>query len=289
MKCCSSTERTANYIISSEEEFDAYIGEVFAQLLHRATSQTRRFLRETGQWQDDIVHEKLAQRCGYELLERFIADARAEVPFRPLHLLDSYILRHFSKSDTYPRHRHVITPIARFVDGLFSTAVHSRDAMTAIFYHLYGLGQQEVIKLLGLGSVESQRVYKNYVRWRSTGWLSMVDGLGLRDCEIREMLEQKQWNPVGLHTEVQDLVDKLQSHYRKSEPAYYPCLTGSEWEDLYQQDTAFDYKGWHLPFCHSCFSHVCKLRQVCREPESPVDFYVYPLPKAGAIEPCLVG
>ena len=54
------------------------------ELLDRATSQTKRFLRETSQWGDDITHEKLALRWGYELVERFVVFRRTEVSLPPV-------------------------------------------------------------------------------------------------------------------------------------------------------------------------------------------------------------
>jgi hypothetical protein len=285
IKCSSSC------IVDSEEEFDEYVAERFYQLLDHSSMQIRRVLRETNQWQNDIVHEKLAQRWGYELLERFVIDARSEVPCRPIHLLDSFIFRYFSKRDTSLRSQELGSPAGRFLDGLFSSAVHSRDAVTAIFYHLYGLGQREVVKLLGLGPVESQRVYKNYLRWRSAGWRSMIEDVGLRDSDMSEILEQERLNPHAFQNELQHLIGRLQSHYRKSEPAYYPCLSRTGWEDLYKQDTGYDYKGWHLPFCQACFYDVWELRHLALNAYSRphVKLRLYPLAKAGVLQSCLIG
>ncbi len=88
---------SAYRIVFTESEFDAYVAELLPRLLERATTQTKRFLRETEQWENDTVHEKLAQRWGYELLERFLINGRGAVPCRPLPLLDSLIFKHYSQ------------------------------------------------------------------------------------------------------------------------------------------------------------------------------------------------
>lgn len=273
---------SAYRIVSSEAEFDSYVAELLPLLLDRATAQTKRFFRETGQWQNDIVHEKLAQRWGYELVERFLLTGRREVPCRPLHLLDSYVFGHYSRPDGFLLNTEEASPICRFLDGLLSRAVYSRDAMTAIFYHLYGLGQQQVATILALGSVESQRVYKNYMRWRSAGWTRMVEEVGLNESELSQILEQKRRNPARLHREVAQLMQKLQAHYRKSEPDHYPCLTRSEWRELYEQDYGHDYKGWHLPLCQNCFTDVWDLRQLASQPK--LDLHIHPFAKDGCTQ-----
>ena len=60
-----------NSVVSSENEFDELVLRSLPEFLDRATAQTKRFLRDTAQWTDDITHEKLALRWGYELEERF--------------------------------------------------------------------------------------------------------------------------------------------------------------------------------------------------------------------------
>lgn len=49
-------------VISSTEEFDRVVSETLPILLDRATNYTKQFLRETGQWNDDVAHEKFALR-----------------------------------------------------------------------------------------------------------------------------------------------------------------------------------------------------------------------------------
>ncbi len=86
-------------IVASAEEFDLFVAEAMPELLDRATGHTKRFLKETGQWENDIAHEKLALRWGYELVERFLVHGRSEVPCRPLFLLDSLIAKYYSQPD----------------------------------------------------------------------------------------------------------------------------------------------------------------------------------------------
>jgi hypothetical protein len=254
-------DASAYRIVSNEVEFDQFVAELLPDLLDHATTLTRRFLRETGRWENQVVHEKLARRWGYEMLERFRVNGRREVPCRPLHLFNSYVFKYYSQPDGFLMQEKT-SPICRFLDALLSQAVHSCDAMTAIYYHLYGLNQQQVAGILTLDPGESQRIYKNYLRWRNTGWVRMIEEVGLKQSELCQILEQKRRNPIRLHKEVEQHLRRLQTHYRKSEPAYYPCLTSSEWRDTYEQGYGQDYKWWHLPLCQSCFTKVWGLRQL---------------------------
>lgn len=270
-------DASAYRIVSNEIEFDRYVAELLPYLLDRATTLTRRFLRETGRWENHVVNEKLALRWGYELLERFRSNGRCEVPCRPLHLFDSYVFWCYSQPDRFPKKAET-SPVCRFLDALHSRAVHSRDAMIAIYYHLYGLNQQQVAGILALRSAESQRVYKNYMRWRSTGWSRMIEEVGLKQSELCQISEQKKRNPEHLHKEVEQHIRRLQSHYRKSEPAHYPCLTRSEWQDAYERDYRHDYKAWHLPLCRSCLTEVWGLRQLADKDNSEpkLNLHIHP-------------
>ena len=87
-----------NNVVTTEREFDELVTKSLPELLDRATGQTKRFLRETNQWGDDITHEKLALRWGYELVERFVVFGRTEVPCRPFFLLDSLIAKSFQSA-----------------------------------------------------------------------------------------------------------------------------------------------------------------------------------------------
>jgi hypothetical protein len=274
-----------NSVVSTEREFDELVTKSLPELLDRATSQTKRFLRETGQWVDDITHEKMALRWGYELVERFVVFGRTEVPCRPFFLLDSLIAKSFSQPDPLCYHKELLSPVGRFLDGLASRAVVSRDALIALFYHFYGLGQAHVVKLLGLGQAESQRVYKNFERWRQTGWQRTMDESGLSGSDLELLDEELRVRPDHLQHEVNRLIPVLQAHYRKSEPENYPCLPAQKWGQLFEDDYGHDYRVWHLAFCRDCFLEVADRRQTewhgGAKPQ--ISLHIHPLKKGGIL------
>ena len=248
-------------VVTTPEDFDRLTSQSFSDLFERATSQTRRFLRETGQWADDISHEKLALRWGYEFLDRFLVSGRTEVPCRPFLLLDSLIAKSFSQCEPLCYHPGIQSITGRFLDGLTSRAVVSRDTLMALFYHLYGFGQGQVVRVLGLGPAESQRVYKNFERWRRNGWQRAMTEIGMTDNDLAQLEEQKARDPEKLQHETTQLLNSVQSHYRKSEPQHFPCLNREQWADLFEQGYRYDYRAWHLALCRECLMQVCRLRQ----------------------------
>src|SRR5438105_14324781 len=205
-----SSAEMADLLVTTVEDFDRMAAQTQPDLLERATSHTRRFLRETGQWSDDISHEKLALRWGYEFLERFLMSGRTEVPCRPFLLLDSLIAKYFSQCEPLSYHQGLLSPLGRFMDGLASRAVVSRDALMALFYHLYGFGQGQVVKVLGLGAAESQRVYKNFERWRRTGWERAMTEIGITDEDLQEIEDQKH-RGKNFDAETERLIRTIQS------------------------------------------------------------------------------
>ena len=248
-------------LVTTAKEFDCLATEALPELLDHAAAQTRRFLRDTGQWVDDVGHEKLALRWGYELLERFLVCGRAEVPCRPLFLLDSMIAKHFSRPAPITHHEDLASPLGRFLDGLISRSMVSRDALIALFHHCYGYGQGHVVKLLNLDPTQSQRVYKNYERWRRSGWQRTMEEIGLTDAELLELEERKRQRPGPFNAEAERLLAATQAHYRKSEPRYFPCLSRQQWADLFHEDYGHDYRGWHLVLCRGCLADVYELRR----------------------------
>jgi hypothetical protein len=271
----------AAMVAATPEEFDRLARESLPDLLERATSHTRRFLRETGQWADDISHEKLALRWGYEFLERFLTSGRAEAPCRPFLLLDSLIAKYFSQCEPLCYHQGILSPPGKFLDGLTSRAVVSRDALMALFYHLYGFGQGQVVRVLGLGPAESQRVYKNFERWRRNGWQRAMAEIGITDAEVEQVEELKARDPNKLKHEATQLLKSVQNHYRKSEPQHFPCLSREQWADLFEQGYGYDYRAWHLALCRECLVEVCRLRPAGAEgmAGAEVDLHVRPLLK----------
>ena len=200
---------------------------------------------------------------------------RAEVPCRPFLLLDSLIAKYFSQG--------LLSPLGRFLDGLTSRAVVSRDALMALFYHLYGFGQGQVVKVLGLGAAESQRVYKNFERWRRTGWERAMTEIGITDEDLQEIEDQKH-RGKNFDAETERLIRTIQSHYRKSEPQHFPCLSRQQWTDLFDQGYGYDYRAWHLALCRDCLVEVYLLRQDRTDDRPPaIDLQVRPLLKGKVV------
>jgi len=276
-------------LVTTGEEFDRLMARALPELLDCATAHIRKFLRETGRWADDISHEKLAIRWGYEQVERFLVCGRAEIPCRPFFLLESFIAKFLSQPEPLCYQKDLLTPLGRFLDGLTARAVLSRDALVALFYHLYGLGQSHVVRLLGLGPAESQRVYKNFERWRRTGWLRFVEEVGLTDVELHDIEDHNCRYPEQLTAEINRLLSTIQAHYRKSEPEHFPCLTGHQWAELFGQGYGYDYRVWHLALCRECLVDVHAFRQhgLGGIPTPRVDLHVKPLQRSGVM--ALVG
>ena len=256
-KSQAMSDRTATVsrleeVVSTSEEFDRIVSQALPMLLDRATGYTKRFLRETGQWNDDIEHEKFALRWGSEYLERFLVCGRSEVPCRPLFLFDSLVAKQHSKPEPFCYHPDLLRPLGRFLDGLVARAVVSRDALIAIYHHSYGWGPGEVIAVTGLNGLESQRIYKNFRRWRDTGWQRTMDEMGVTKAELTELGNQQQRHRQRFNSEAEQLIRVAQAHYRKSEPDHYPCLSRSQWGEMFTQGYGCDYRIWHLALCLDC-------------------------------------
>lgn len=239
-------------VVTTPEDFDRVVSQALPILLDRASTYTKRFLRETGQWNDDVAHEKFVLRWGAEYLEQFLVCGRSELPCRPLFLLDSLVAKQHSRPEPFCYHPDLLTPLGRFLDGLVARASISRDALIALYYHCYGLGPREVIAMMGLNGSESQRIYKNFHRWRESGWQRTVDEMGISSEELHELISQQQRHPHRFNSEAERLVRFAQAHYRKSEPDHYPCLSRSQWEDMFAQGYGCDYRIWHLALCLDC-------------------------------------
>lgn len=239
-------------VASTPEEFDRAVAHALPVLLDRATNYTKRFLRETGQWGDDIAHEKFVLRWGAEYLERFLICGRSEVPCRPLFLLDSMVARQHSQPEPFCYHPDLMTPLGRFLDGLLARAAISRDALIALYHHCYGLGPGDVISATGLNGSESQRIYKNFRRWRDSGWQRTLEEMGLTDVEVRELSHMQERHRQRFNSEAERLIRIAQMHYRKSEPDHYPCLSRAQWEEMFVQGYGADYRIWHLALCLDC-------------------------------------
>jgi hypothetical protein len=246
-------------VVSAPEEFDRVVSQALPILLDRATGYTKRFLRETGQWSDDIAHEKFVLRWGAEYLERFLVCGRSEIPCRPLFLLDSLVAKQLSQAEPFCYHPDLLTPLGRFLDGLVARAVISRDALIALYYHLYGMGPREVIAVTGLNGSETQRIYKNLQRWRDSGWQRTIEEIGFTNAEIQELSMQQQQHHQRLNSEAERIIRFAQTHYRKSEPDHYPCLPRNQWEEMFAQGYGCDYRIWHLALCLDCIQTAWNL------------------------------
>ena len=265
-------------VVSSTEEFDRVVSETLPILLDRATNYTKQFLRETGQWNDDVAHEKFALRWGYEYLEQFLVSGRSEVPCRPLFLLDSIVAKQHSRPEPFCYHPDLLTPLGRLIDGLVSRAAISRDALIASYHHCFGLGPGQVIAVLGLNGSTCQRVYKNFKRWRDSGWQRTMDDMGITEREIQDLCSQLQRHPQQSNSEAEQIIRIAQSHYRKSEPDHYPCLSRRQWAEMFSEGYGSDYRIWHLALCLDCFTSTWDLSfrgtAVIEKPR--VEFHVRP-------------
>jgi hypothetical protein len=238
--------------VSTPEEFDRVVSQALPVLLERARNYTKRFMRETGQWCDDTAHEKFTLRWSAEYVERFMLCGRSEVPCRPLFLLDSFVAKQHSQPDPFCYHPNLLTPLGRFLDGLVARAVISRDALIALYHHCYGMGPRDVIAVTGLNDSESQRVYKNFRRWRDSGWRRTMNEIGMTDAELDELIGHQKRHPQRLNHEAEHIIRLAQSHYRKSEPDHYPCLSRSQWEEMFTEGYGCNYRLWHLVLCMDC-------------------------------------
>lgn len=239
-------------VVSTVEDFDRVVLQALPILLDRAAGYTKRFLRETGLWNDDVAHEKFVLRWGAEYLEQFLVSGRSEVPCRPLFLLDALVAKQHSRPEPFCYHSDLLTPLGRFLDGLVGRAAISRDALIALYHHCYGLGPGQVITVLGLNGSESPRIYKNFQRWRDSGWNRTIEDMGITEAELHGLNEQQQRQRHRFNSEAERILRFAQAHYRKSEPDHYPCLSRHQWEDMFQQGYGIEYRIWHLALCLDC-------------------------------------
>lgn len=251
------SDRTASlgrleHVVSTPEEFDRVVSQALPILLERARNCTKRFLRETGQWSEDTAHEKFVLRWSAEYLERFMLCGRSEVPCRPLFLLDSFVAKQHSQPEPFCYHPELLTPLGRFLDGLVARSVISRDALIALYHHCYGMGPRDVISVTGLNESESQRIYKNFRRWRESGWQRTMDEIGMTDAELEELIGHQERHRQQFNHEAERIIRFAQDHYRKSEPDHYPCLSRSQWEAMFSEGYGCDYRLWHLVLCMDC-------------------------------------
>jgi hypothetical protein len=248
-------------LVHDDDEFEEFIHYTKPYLVERATNSVSKVLREIDSWENNVGHEKLAIRLGFELVERFIDYGREKVPCRPILLLDSYLAKSFSLPDFLFSHREALaTPLGVFLEGLISRAVLSRDALVSLFWHLYNLSPSQVINILGLTEDQSQRIFKNFSRWRKSGWEHSMSMIGITETELASLEAQGRQNEEALNRKACQFLDLIQPFYRKSEPDHYPCLTAEQWTNIYAEGYGQNYRIWHLAMCRHCFKIVADSR-----------------------------
>lgn len=262
MRCVEGREKPAveetlaqgrlEKVIATPEEFDREVSQALPMLLERGRHSMRRFLRETGQWSEDTAHEKFVLRWSAEYLNRFMLYGRSEVPCRPVFLFDSFVAKQLSQPEPFCYHPELLTPLGRFLDGLVGRAVTSRDALIALYYHCYGMSPREVIAVAGLTESGSQRIYKNFRRWRESGWHRTMEEIGLTSEELEDLIIRQERHPQRFNHEAEQIIRFAHEHYRKSEPDHYPCLSRSEWAAMFSEGYGSDYRLWHLVLCMDC-------------------------------------
>ena len=247
-------------VVFTSEEFDQVVSQALPLLLDRATSNIKRFLRETGQWCGDVADEKFVLRWASEYVERFLICGRTEVPCRPLFLLDSLVASQHSKPEPFCYHPQILTPLGRFLDGLTARACISRDALIALYHHCYGLGASEVIAAAALNETESQRIYKNLQRWRESGWRKAMEDLGITKIDLHGISEQLERSPERTNSEARNILRIIQTHYRKTEPDHYHCRSTREWDEMLSEGYGVEYRIWHLALCQNCIQTTWHFR-----------------------------
>lgn len=248
--------------VRTQEEYESWKNELEKDLLLYVIRQVRQYLRNTGEWMTNVEHERLARRWGHELLERFLIDVPNHLPCRPLYLLDSFLARHFGDSKPFLTNNPsaLIAPLGRFINGLLAQAVTCRDASMVLLYHFYSYTPRQVAQVLNLDDLGSQRIYKNFARWRRFGWNHILQTLNLTPADLVDLDRCKLQNSQLFYADAALLISAGQAHYRRSEPEYFPCRTEEEWHDIYTHDYAFDYRTWHLIFCRNCLQIVHRIQ-----------------------------
>jgi hypothetical protein len=268
---------STNGVINNPEEFKQFIPANFSYFLERSSGLIRRILQDMGQWADNSAHEKLLLRLSFDLVERFIEYCPSQLPCRPSLLLDGFISDYFGKPQE-SKEASTSNPILyRFLDGLLNRAVLSRDGLICLFYHFYGMKPVEVGFLLGLEEGQTQRIYKNFARWRQKGWFQATEEVGLTTQDVQSLVKNQVANPDLFHQQVRENLETLLPFYRKSDPPYYPCLGDTKWHEMFREGYGFDYRMWHLPLCLSCMNVITQVGDsFLLDPNINLNFHVSP-------------
>lgn len=266
-----------NGVINNPQEFKQFIPANFSYFLERSSGHIRRILQDMGQWADNSAHEKLLLRLSFDLVEQFIEYCPSQLPCRPSLLLDGFISDFFGKPQESKGSSTSNPILYRFLDGLLNRAVLSRDGLICLFYHFYGMKPVEVGFLLGLEEGQTQRIYKNFARWRQKGWFQATEEVGLAQQDVQSLVKNQMANPEFFHQQVLDNLETLLPFYRKSDPPYYPCLGDTKWHEMFREGYGFDYRMWHLPLCLSCMKVITQVGDsFLLNPDIALNFHVSP-------------
>jgi hypothetical protein len=170
-----------------------------------------------------------------------------------------------------------MTPLGQLIDGLLGHASVSRDTLVALYHHCYGFGPGQVIGILGLNASDGQRIYKNFRRWRESGWQRAMEDMGINEVAIQRLSDQEEHHPEQFNAEADRILRVAQAHYRRSEPEHYRCLSAGEWEAMYRDGYGFEYRIWHLAQCPDCLCRVWEFGASDESVDKPtVTFHVRP-------------
>jgi hypothetical protein len=250
-----------NDLIETHEEFQKKIPQNFPHFLERSSRLIRKILQDMGQWTDNAAHEKLLLRLSFDLVERFLDYCPSQLPCRPSLILDGFISDYFGRTVEIRPEPVSNSLLYKYLDGLLNRAVMSRDGLICLFYHFYGMKPVEIGFFLGLEEGQTQRIYKNFARWRTKGWRMAIDHADLSTAEFQLLIDEYEHNPGLFNKQVHHHLESLTSFYRKSDPPYYPCLEGSQWHEMFRENYGLDYRMWHLPLCLPCMTNINELRE----------------------------
>ncbi len=241
-------------MIYSHDEFEQQLPAKFPIFLERCSNHIKHILQDLGQWTDNIAHEKLLLRLSFDLVEQFLEYCPSQIPCRPDLILDGFVSDFFAKPQA--SNGEAPSSLKRLLSGMLNRAVISRDGLICLFYHFYGMKPVEVGAFLGLEEGQTQRIYKNFARWRKNGWAQGMQEIGLSMTQVNSLEKQSRTNTEKFNDQALQILENLLPFYRKSEPPYYPCLIEEKWWEMVRENYGFDYRMWHLPLCFPCMQII---------------------------------
>ncbi len=257
----SDTVMGSTEFIQTHQDFQKRIPVNFPYFLERSSRLIRKILQDMGQWTDNAAHEKLLLRLSFDLVEQFLDYCPSQLPCRPSYILDGFISDYFGKKSEVRLEKDSQVPLYKFLDGLLGRAVMSRDGLISLFFHFYGLKPVEIGMFLGLEEGQTQRIYKNFARWRTKGWRLAISSAKISQSEFKSLVEHHEQNPEIFNAQAREHLESLTNFYRKSDPPYYPCLEESQWHEMFRENYGLDYRMWHLPLCLPCMNIINNFRE----------------------------